>query len=105
MKTISILIKDKSSVEFFRKNFSEFKENDNSVYNDNSTSIYHLMKDEIILKKSDEFEIESIIIFELKDMSRNSNKELRNIYKYKVSKYDSISVKLTLLEFNILTLN
>lgn len=44
---------------------------------------------------------DSVIQIEMSDTSRRGGSDLKNIYQYSIDEHDSISFKMTLIDFNI----
>lgn len=88
-------VKDKSLHTFFGITKDDRREIDSSPY--------YLMKEEIILPRNKDLprDSEAVVIFELEDISQMSRKRLINTYTYKLDSYDDVSVRLTLIDFNI----
>lgn len=63
---------------------------------------HNLMRDEIVIPK-DRVELtpSSKVIIKLSDEARERRSKLTNTYVYSVDEYDSISFKLTLIDFEV----
>jgi hypothetical protein len=103
METKTFDVKEKSIIEFFKEN-SIYQIDYNQIY-EGRASKYSLFKDEIIIKKTKEFEKCGIVTFEISDYGRGSEKKLINKYTYELKSYDDVSVMLTLVNFEIKLVN
>lgn len=83
-------VKDKSLHEFFG-----ITETHGRI----DVSPYHLLQDEIIIPNKRNLQVNDTVIFELEDFTVHSRKRLISTYDYNVESYDSIGVKLKLLNF------
>ena len=104
MKTQYFNVKGQSAQEFFDKYaLAQDPEIGNRGGGDQRISAYHLMREVIYLKK----EVKELLdtgqdfCFELFDESRMTGKKLINTYIYGVTDYDSISVRLVLIDFKV----
>lgn len=95
------VIKDQSSVEFFKENILGFNSNIESRNRIDITDVYNLLKDKIYIRKGFCGDTVNQIRLELKDKSMFSDKELVNIYLYDVCGYDDMSNELVLIDFRI----
>ena len=64
-------------------------------------SVYNLMNDELLFKIDCGIEANEIVEIELEDRTNGSYKDLVNNYTYKAAKYDDVSIKLILIDFDI----
>lgn len=88
-----LIIKNESIWRFITgKEFDERRNDDGA---------YHLMKDEIIIPKDRLPNNETQVTIELDDYAREKRSKLTNTYVYKVEEYDSISYKLSLIDFMV----
>ena len=98
---LKLIVKDKSVLHFFSENLIGFRQDERQQLRPDE-NIYYLMKDEIFLNKNCGIDVGGLITFEIKDQSRMSNRELKNIYQYVVNEYDDVSVRLELVFFKII---
>lgn len=96
-------VKDESLQAFFLKNLTNTPERRNDGFGNTNISCYHYLQDELIFKKDGDVKEGQQVVFELKDRSQFSNKELTNKYTYKAENYDDVSIKLKLIDFKITT--
>lgn len=103
---VTLNVKDKSVHTFLEERLIGYKPNErNGMNNFADNSAYYLMKDEMFFKKDCGIKVGEAVKIELLDMSQWSGKELKNIYLYRASEYDDVSIKMTLELFTIKSLN
>ncbi|SEC45030.1 hypothetical protein SAMN04489761_3026 [Tenacibaculum sp. MAR_2009_124] len=100
MNTIKLNIKQRSVNKFFLDH-SVLPERLPSGKHIEDVSPYHLLRDEIYFKIDCDIKEGDSILIELKDKSRNSEKELVNLYTYTAEKYDDVSIKMVLDDFKV----
>lgn len=98
MKNVVFNVKENSINEFFEISEREQRERCSPM---GAISAYHLMKDEIFISRSKIGERDTQVKFELTDWSNGSQKSLVNTYLYDVCEYDSLKLKLKLVDFKI----
>lgn len=91
-----LFIKGESLIEFFAKWKYEINE-----CRREPQSHLHLLKDVIYLSKGVGLKNGDMIKFESPDISTWSHKQLKNTHIYRVENYDSILVKLVLIDSKI----
>ena len=101
MKKISFKVKEKSVVEFFTSRMLNppFVDKHDHYRNGGDINPYQLFKDEVLIKKTDEFKTGDTIILELSDRSENTRTELVNVYEYQIEPYDDVCQTMRLKSF------
>lgn len=102
-----LLIKHESILAFFQEKTIE-NNNKNTVVFDShgshhieNNNAYYFMRDEILIKQNCGVSIGQILVFEIKDQARYSQRFLKNTYIYEAQKFDDVSIKLVLKEFKV----
>jgi len=106
MKKVKLNVKKNSVAEFFNKMLPQsekvvFVNHNDCNTHEGQVSVYNLMQDEIHFKKNCGIEFGETILIELSDTSRISRSELLNKYTYKAEKYDDITIKMVLIDFDV----
>lgn len=104
MKTTKVKfnIKDESLALFLQENLTNISK-DHRIFQDGllgTVTPQHMMRDELYFKK-EKFDIGDLIILELSDRSQIRGTELINKYTYEAQEYDSVSVKMKLINFKV----
>lgn len=94
-----MIIKEKSVIEFFNQNVTDF---DRKLLDSRCEPSGHILfQKEIYLKNDCSFSPGANVQFELEDRGRYSSAIFKCIYTYEAQEYDSINAKLVLKSFKI----
>jgi len=102
MENIRLNVKNESVRTFLEGKVIGYKEDKDEGRNRcGSISAYNLLRDEMFFKIDCGIKIKDLIRIQLFDESRNTSKELVNTYIYEAVKYDDVSIKMVLVDFNV----